>query len=71
MPRAEADVRRCMEKSGAKIKPLVVTLSAGEQPSVRGVASGSEASRCVREALDRFGLAVSSGQRQHTFFAAP
>ena len=71
MRRAEAHARRCMEKSGATIKPLVVTLSAGELPSVRGAASGSDASRCVRDALERFGLAVSSGQRQHTFFATP
>jgi serine/threonine protein kinase len=71
MRRAEGHARRCMEKSGATIKPLVVTLTAGEPPSVRGVTSGSDASRCVREALERFGLEVSSGQRQHTFFAAP
>lgn len=71
MRRAEVHARRCMAKSGATLKPLIVTLTAGEPPSVRGVASGSDAARCVREALERFSLTVSSGQRQHTFFATP
>ncbi|MFZ6179865.1 serine/threonine protein kinase [Nannocystis pusilla] len=69
MRRAEARARACLKRASLDAEPLLTTIAAGEPASVRGVASDSPETRCIREALDHFDLRVAKGQRQHTFFA--
>ncbi|MCY1054631.1 serine/threonine-protein kinase [Nannocystis sp. SCPEA4] len=69
MRRAEARARACLKRAKIDAEPLLTTIAAGEPASVRGVASDSPETRCIREALDHFDLRVATGQRQHTFFA--
>ena len=69
LSKAETHARRCLEKAGLKVSPRLTTIPAGEPARVRGVASDSREASCIREALDRFGVRVAEGQRQHTFFA--
>lgn len=71
MRKAEARARRCLEKADVKLEPIAVVLDAGAAPRVRGFASDSAVTRCIREALERFDLRVAEGQRMHTFFAHP
>jgi len=67
--RAEARARACLKRASLDAEPLLTTIAAGEPASVRGVASDSPETRCIREALDHYDLQVAKGQRQHTFFA--
>ncbi|WAS91931.1 serine/threonine protein kinase [Nannocystis punicea] len=69
MRRAEARARACLKRAKIDAEPLLTTIAAGEPASVRGVASDSPETRCIREALDHYDLQVPKGQRQHTFFA--
>lgn len=69
MRRAEARARACLKHASLDAEPLLTTIAAGEPASVRGVASDSPETRCIREALDHYDLQVAKGQRQHTFFA--
>ncbi|MBZ5709417.1 serine/threonine-protein kinase [Nannocystis pusilla] len=69
LSKADTHARRCLEKAGLKVSPRLTTIPAGEPARVRGVASDSREASCIREALDRFGVRVAEGQRQHTFFA--
>ncbi|MCY1069179.1 serine/threonine-protein kinase [Nannocystis sp. RBIL2] len=69
MRRAEARARACLKRAKIDAEPLLTTIAAGEPASVRGVASDSPETRCIREALEHFALRVAKGQRQHTFFA--
>ncbi|MFZ6181203.1 serine/threonine protein kinase [Nannocystis pusilla] len=69
MRRAEARARACLKRVSLDVEPLLTTIAAGEPASVRGVASDSPETRCIREALDHYDLQVAKGQRQHTFFA--
>ncbi|MDC0716228.1 serine/threonine protein kinase [Nannocystis bainbridge] len=68
MRRAEARARACLKRAKIDAEPLLTTIAAGEPANVRGAASDSPETRCIREALDRFDLHVAKGQRQHTFF---
>ncbi|MDC0720658.1 serine/threonine protein kinase [Nannocystis bainbridge] len=68
MRRAEARARACLKRAKIEPEPLLTTIAADEPPSVRGLASGSPETGCIREALDHFDLRVAKGQRQHTFF---